>query len=61
MYVSVCAFDISKAYHRLAKQYHPDKNPSPDVEEKVSLRRDLASCTEVYNGVTIVCRCVCLL
>ena len=37
VYAFLCAFATPKAYHRLAKQYHPDKNPNPDVEEKVSL------------------------
>lgn len=30
-----CMFGYFQAYHRLARQYHPDKNPSRDVEEKV--------------------------
>jgi uncharacterized membrane protein YsdA (DUF1294 family) len=28
---------IKEAYRRLAKEYHPDKNPSPEAEEKFKL------------------------
>ncbi len=27
--------DIKRAYHRLAMEYHPDKNPSPRAAEKM--------------------------
>jgi uncharacterized membrane protein YsdA (DUF1294 family) len=29
--------EIKEAYRRLAKEYHPDKNPSPEAEEKFKL------------------------
>jgi curved DNA-binding protein len=29
--------EIKQAYHRLARQYHPDRNSSPDAEEKFKL------------------------
>jgi curved DNA-binding protein len=28
---------IKEAYRRLAKEYHPDKNPSPEAEERFKL------------------------
>jgi curved DNA-binding protein len=31
------AKEIKQAYHRLARQYHPDRNSSPDAEEKFKL------------------------
>ena len=29
--------EIKEAYRRLAKEYHPDKNPSPEAEERFKL------------------------
>jgi curved DNA-binding protein len=29
--------EIKEAYWRLAKEYHPDKNPSPEAEERFKL------------------------
>jgi curved DNA-binding protein CbpA len=36
---------VKKAYRRLAMQYHPDKNPSPDAKQKFILL------TEAYDGL----------
>ena len=36
---------IKKAYRRLAMQYHPDRNPSPDAKQKFILL------TEAYDGL----------
>lgn len=41
--------DIRKAYKRLSKQYHPDKNTDPGAEEKFV---DIAHAYEVLSDST---------
>ena len=38
VHVSICltVYLCVQSYHRLAKQYHPDKNPGAEGEEKVN-------------------------
>jgi hypothetical protein len=42
--------DIRKAYKRLSKQYHPDKNTDPGAEEKfVDIAHGKSSCTRFHR------------
>ena len=42
--------DIKKAYFKLAKQYHPDVNKSPEAKEKFSLINEY----DEVNSLTFV-------
>lgn len=41
--------DIKKAFRKLAKQYHPDVNQSPDANEKI---KQIIAAYTILNGET---------